>query len=136
MNGLTRSLLSLVESFRKYFVVKIPRTPSGKRRPCGTLLQLVVVILSGIPRISRSVENAISVARSKIVILLIFDKIAYFSGGQQQAGSLAGAAPCRKCIDRTQYQSHLAWKSRVECEGKRLIDCISNSKKCRDESRA
>ena len=86
--------------------------------------------------ISRSVDNAISVARSNLVILLIFDKIAYLNRGQQQAGSLTGAVPCRKNIDRTQRQAHLAWKSRVECEGKSLSDCIPKSKGCRDESLA
>ncbi len=40
--------------------------------------------------------------RSKIVILPIFIKVAYSLWEQQQAGSLAGAAPCRKDIDRTQ----------------------------------
>jgi len=54
--------------------------------------------------------------------------------GQQQAGSLAGAAPCRKDIGRTQRQAHPAWKSGVECEGKSLSDCILKSKKCRSES--
>ena len=56
--------------------------------------------------------------------------------GQQQAGSLTGAVPCRKDIDRTQRQAHPAWKSGAECEGKSLSDCILKSKKCRDESRA
>ena len=32
--------------------------------------------------------------RSKIVILLIICEVAYSLRGQQQAGSLAGAAPC------------------------------------------
>ncbi|MBI3623444.1 hypothetical protein HY212_05200 [Candidatus Pacearchaeota archaeon] len=40
----------------------MPRTPSGKRRPCGTLLQLVVVILLRTHSIGRSVEAVISVA--------------------------------------------------------------------------
>ena len=53
--------------------------------------------------------------------------------GQQQAGSLAGAAPCRKDIDRTQSQAHPAWKPGVECEGKSLTDCILKSKECRLE---
>ena len=74
--------------------------------------------------------------RSKLVILPIFLKIALPFTGQQQAGSLTGAVPCRKDIDRTQRQAHPAWKSGVECEGKSLSDCILKSKKCRGESRA
>lgn len=77
MNGLTRLSLSLVGTFWTHFVVKMPRTPSGKRRPCGTLLQLVVVNLFGMHRIGRSVEIAISVARSDSVILPILNKFAY-----------------------------------------------------------
>ena len=73
---------------------------------------------------------------SKLVILPIFCKTAYPLWGQQQAGSLTGAVPSRKDIGWTQRQTHLAWKSRVECEGKSLSNCILNSKKCRDESRA
>jgi len=42
--------------------VQRPETPSGKLRPCGTLLQLVVVILSEMHSIGRSVEVVISVA--------------------------------------------------------------------------
>ena len=34
--------------------------PSGKRRPCGTLLQLVVVILRRMHRIGRSVDSSFS----------------------------------------------------------------------------
>ena len=74
--------------------------------------------------------------RSESVILLISSKIAYSLWGQHQAGSLTGAVPCRKDIDRTQRQAHPAWKSGAECEGKSLSDCILKSKKCRDESRA
>ena len=74
--------------------------------------------------------------RSNNVILLIFDRIAYSLWEHQQAGSLTGAVPCRKDIDRTQSQAHLAWKSRVECEGKSLTDCILKSKECRVETRA
>jgi len=42
-------------------VVKRPRTSSGKLRPYGTLLQLVVVILKEMPSIGRSVDAVISV---------------------------------------------------------------------------
>ena len=71
------------------------------------------------------------------VILPTFFDIAYFrKRGHQQAGSLAGAAPCRKDICRAQRQAHPGWKSGVECEGKSLSDCTSKSKMCRDESRA
>ena len=42
--------------------MKRPRIPSGKRRPCGTLLQLVVANLNETHSISRSVEAVISVA--------------------------------------------------------------------------
>ena len=45
-----------------FFPVQKPETPSGKLRPCGTLLQLVVVVLPGMHRISRSVEVVILVA--------------------------------------------------------------------------
>ena len=62
MNGLTRLSLSLVGTFWKYLVVKRPRTSSGKRRPCGTLLQLVVVNLNEMHSISRSVDAVILVA--------------------------------------------------------------------------
>lgn len=37
-------------------LVKMPATPSGKRRPCGPLLQLVVVTLSVVHSIGRSVD--------------------------------------------------------------------------------
>ena len=68
--------------------------------------------------------------RSDHVILLIVAKIAYHLMGQQQAGSLAGAAPCRKDIDRTQRRAHPAWKPGAECEGKSSSECILKSKKC------
>jgi len=42
--------------------VQRPETSSGKQRPCGPLLQLVVVILQKMHSISRSVEVVISVA--------------------------------------------------------------------------
>lgn len=71
---------------------------------------------------------------SELVILPIFFNLAYPLWGQRLAGSLTGAVPYRKDIGRTQRQTHLAWKSRVECEGKSLSDCILNSKKCRNES--
>jgi len=67
------------------------------------------------------------------VILPFLIEFAYFFEGQQQAGSLAGAAPYQKNNDRTQRQAHLAWKSRVECKGKSLSDCILKSKKYRLE---
>lgn len=73
---------------------------------------------------------------SELVILLTLIKFAYYFIGQQLAGSLTGAVPCRKDIDRTQRQAHLAWKSRDECEGKSLSNCILKSKKCREETRA
>lgn len=38
-----------------------PETSSGKLRPCGTLLQLVVVALVRMHRIGRSVDTIISV---------------------------------------------------------------------------
>ncbi len=113
-----------------------PETPSGKQRPCGTLLQLVVVILSEMHSIGRSVEAIILVIVERPCNTTHFSQDCLPFMGQQQAGSLTGAVPCRKDIGRTQRQTHLAWKSRVECEGKSLSNCISNSKKCRDESRA
>lgn len=80
----------------------MPRTPSGKRRPCGTLLQLVVAILSEMQSIGGSVETVISVAVEHPVIPPIFAKIAYHFMGHQQAGSLTGAVPSRKDIGWTQ----------------------------------
>ncbi len=116
--------------------MKRPETPSGKRRPCGTLLQLVVVILRETHSIGRSVEAVISVAveRTCNTTHSVWDCLPFT--GQQQAGSLAGAAPCRKDIYRAQRQTHPGWKSGEECEGKSLSDCILKSKKCRDESLA
>ena len=70
------------------------------------------------------------------VIPPIFAKIALPFMGQQQAGSLTGAVPCRKDIDRTQRQAHPAWKSGVECEGKSSTECVLHSKKRIDESLA
>ena len=134
MNGLTRLSLSLTRSFRKYCVVKIPQTSSGKRRPCGTLLQLVVVMLRETHRIGRSVEVFISVKMEQNCNTTRFTYHYLLFREQQQAGSLTGAVPCRKNIDRTQRQTHLAWKSRVECEGKSLSNCILKSKKCRMET--
>ena len=136
MNGLTRLSLSLTRSFRKYCVVKIPQTSSGKRRPCGTLLQLVVVMLRRTHRIGRSVEAVISVAVEQRCNTTCFFYHCLPFRGQQQAGSLTGAVPCRKDIDRTQRQAHPAWKSGVEREGKSLSECILSSKKCMDESLA
>ena len=43
-------------------MVKRPWAPSGKQRPCGTLLQLVVVVLEKMHRIGGSVEALISVS--------------------------------------------------------------------------
>ena len=44
---------SLLNSF---LMVKNPSTPSGKRRPCGPLLQLVVAMSRVVHRIGRSVD--------------------------------------------------------------------------------
>jgi len=52
---------------------------------------------------------------------------------QWQADSLAGAASCRKDIDRAQKQAHPGWKSGVERKGKSLFDCVSQSKERRIE---
>ena len=54
--------------------------------------------------------------------------------GQQLAGSLAGAAPGRKDIDRAQRQAHPGRKSGVECKGKSLSNCFLKSKESRSES--
>lgn len=62
-------------------------------------------------------------------------KLPYLNKGHQQVGSLAGEAPSRKDIERTQRQAHPAWKSGVECKSKSLSDCILNSTECRGESR-
>ena len=113
-----------------------PEIPNGKLRPCGSLLQLVVVILREMHRIGRSVDSRLRSKMSDLVILPIFCKVTNSLRGQQQAGSLAGAAPCRKDICRAQRQAHPGWKSGVECEGKSLSDCVSHSKKRRDESLA
>jgi hypothetical protein len=43
------------------YLVHGPETSSGKQRPCGTLLQLVVVILGRMHSISGSVESMIPV---------------------------------------------------------------------------
>ena len=56
MNGLTRLSLSLTRVFRNHSPVYRPVSPSGKRRPCRPLLQPVVVILSKVLRVGRSVE--------------------------------------------------------------------------------
>jgi len=55
---------------------------------------------------------------------------------QWQADSLAGAASCRKDIDRAQKQAHPVWKSGVERKGKSLFDCVSQSKERRIERSA
>jgi hypothetical protein len=54
-----------LEPSENIILVHKPESPSGKRRPCGTLLQLVVVILDEMHRIGRSVESAISVAEEQ-----------------------------------------------------------------------
>ena len=130
-----RLSLSLARTFRTHYPVKMPGTPSGKRRPCRPLLQLVVVAFCEMHRISRSVDvNFLELTEQKC-------NTTYFAGscllekGQQQAGSLAGVAPCRKDICRAQRQAHPVWKSGVECEGKSLSDCVSKSTKRRVERR-
>ena len=75
----------------------------------------------------------IPVKWSTLVILPLSLRVTYPSGGQQQAGSLAGAAPYRKNICRVQRQAHSAWKSEDEYRGKSLSDCFSKSKKSRAE---
>ncbi|PIU75585.1 hypothetical protein COS75_03545 [Candidatus Pacearchaeota archaeon CG06_land_8_20_14_3_00_35_12] len=52
---------------------------------------------------------------------------------QWLVGSLAGAAPSRKDIERAQRQAHPGQKSGVECKGKCLSDCIPNKKECKLE---
>src|SRR3989344_6105241 len=94
MNGFTRLSLSLTRSFRKYCVVKIPRTSSGKLRPCGTLLQLVVVMLRRTHRIGRSVEVNISVLMERSCNTTRFSYHCLPLRGHQLAGSLTGAVPC------------------------------------------
>lgn len=72
---------------------------------------------------------------SKSVTLLTFNKKDYSFRGQQLAGSLAGAAPGRKDIDRAQRQAHPGWKSGEECKSKSLLDCFPKNKESRGESR-
>ena len=110
-----------------------PEISSGKLRPCGPLLQLVVAYLSKIHSIGRRIR-VVSARRLDLVILPIFYEYAHSFRGHQQAGSLAGAAPCRKDICRAQRQAHPGRKSGVERKGKSLSNCFSNSKKSRSES--
>ena len=72
--------------------------------------------------------------RSNLVILPIFCGVANSFRGQQQAGSLAGAAPSRKGIYWAQRQAHPGWKSGAERKGKSLSDCFPKSKESRSES--
>lgn len=77
MNGLTWLSLSLTRTFRTYWLVYRPVSPSGKRRPCRPLLQPVVSFLLRILRVSRSVEAKLLGLGSKSVTLLIFNKRDY-----------------------------------------------------------
>ena len=115
-------------------MVKMPSSPSGKRRPCEPLLQLVVVIPREMHSIGRSVDVIVLAVTERNCNTTHLSWDCSPERGHQQAGSLAGAAPCRKDICRAQRQAHSGWKSEVECEGKSLSDCISKSKKCRSES--
>ncbi len=76
MNGLTKLSLSLTRNFRTHFLVNGPETPSGKLRPCGPLLQLVVVALREIHSIGRSVDSRLRSKMSNSVILPIFCEFA------------------------------------------------------------
>ena len=98
-----------------------PEISSGKLRPYGPLLQLVAAYLPKVHRIGRRIR-VVSARRLDLVILPIFYEYAHSFRGHQQAGSLAGAAPCRKDIYRAQKQAHPGWKSGVECRGKSLFD--------------
>ena len=109
-----------------------PEISSGKLRPCGPLLQLVVAYLSKIHSIGRRIR-VVSARRLDLVILPIFYEYAHSFRGHQQAGSLAGAAPWRKSISRAQRQAHSGWKSGVERKGKSLSDCFLKSKEIRIE---
>ena len=96
----------------------MPVTPSGKRRPCEPLLQLVVVMLGKMHSIGRSVEANFQELVERPCNTTHLSWHCLPERGHQQAGSLAGAAPCRKDICRAQRLAHPGWKSGVEREGK------------------
>lgn len=110
-----------------------PESPRGKRRPCGPLLQLVVVALREMHSIGRSVDITFPDVMERTCNTTHFSQSCSPERGHQQAGSLAGAAPYRKDICRAQRQAHPGWKSGVECRGKSLSDCTSHSKEYRAE---
>ena len=67
---------------------------NGKLRPCGPLLQLVVVALFRIPSVGRSIDVAFSEATEQPCNTTYFGWSHLPEREHQQAGSLAGAAPC------------------------------------------
>jgi len=75
----------------------MPVTPSGKQRPCGPLLQLVVVALKKMHRIGRSVDAKFRRRRSESVILPIFFEVAHpFYGDTSRRAVWLGRHPLEK----------------------------------------
>ncbi len=74
----------------------MPVPPSGKRRPCKPLLQLVVVALRRLHSIGRSVEVYLRRRLSDLVILLNFLDVAYSGGDTNRWAVWLGRHPGEK----------------------------------------
>ena len=73
-----------------------PGIPNGKLRPCGPLLQLVVVALLRIHRVSRSIEVYLRGKLSANVTLLIVNEVAYLKGDTGRRAVWLGRHPAEK----------------------------------------
>ena len=74
----------------------MPVPPSGKRRPCKPLLQLVVVALRGLHSIGRSVDVYLRKRRSNHVTLPISSKAAHPGGDTSRRAVWLGRHPREK----------------------------------------
>ena len=74
----------------------MPVPPSGKRRPCKPLLQLVVVALRRLHSIGRSIDVYLRRRRSDLVILLNFLGVAYSGGDTNRRAVWLGRHPTEK----------------------------------------
>lgn len=118
MNGLTKSSLSLTRNFWKYPPVNRPETPNGKWRPCGPLLQLVVVSLRLVLSISRRIRAASARRHVDIVILLTFCRFTYSFEDTSRRAVWLGRHPSEKISegpnDKLIYVGNVEWSVKAK----------------------
>ena len=85
-----------METSENIILAQKPGMSNGKLRPCGPLLQLVIVALQRVHSVSRSVDADLRSKRSDLVTLLIFCEVADPYGDTNRRVVWLGRHPAKK----------------------------------------